>query len=150
MQNYKLHKDKIGKGHAWPMKRTMLDAALDKHGVFDIASVSYIRSHPHAILFRGDDEQDRVVMRTKYSSTHDVFHPGMFHLYIYSVPYDQRIQIRHLALGNILPRVMQWIREIRNSTATWRDLDHNKEFACEISPDVHLTRLKMLNSVTYT
>jgi hypothetical protein len=143
--DYFLHKDKIGKGHTWPIKRTMLDAALTKYKIHDVATVSYVRVAQNVLKSKSTD---RVIIQATYTSDHDKFHPGKFHIYIYSIPYDDRIQIRQLATLNVLPRVMRWLKESQSKNPTWKDQDHECDFCCEISSD-QVGRLNLMNSVSY-
>lgn len=116
--DYGFHKNPIPSGWSYPLKRSVLDAALVEAGLTEIFTVSYI-------VFVGSMQGQR------YSRLMDVvwnglagsnFASGLFSITVGAIPAAER-HVTSQALESALPDICAWMQRALESPPTWRDTD---------------------------
>ena len=121
--DYHFRKAKIPKGMSFPLKRSRLDAALLESGLSALSGISYLLGQSGDIVLRGEycGEQRRGWAAAGQSS-----------ITVYAVSSERRIEVESALEGELLPRLLSWLREIeqagnvrraadRHFVATWSD-----------------------------
>ena len=112
---YGFSKSKIPKGMSYPLKRSMLDAALDEAGIFRLHMVYYFLR-----------QSGQNVMRADYAGeSRQAAAAGRSSVTVYAVPSDERKQTESLILATGLPRVCQWLKNIENGGDGLRSKDRH-------------------------
>jgi hypothetical protein len=117
---YDFSKDRLPKGRSYPLKRSVLDAALKEVGVSDIHFVSYVRG----ILNRSGTRQT-VMQAHFYGEGGGWFAPGRSSISVHSVPSEERLAIEGELLAQGLPRIICWLQELKESGNTRRGVDQH-------------------------
>jgi hypothetical protein len=112
--DYHFDMAKIPKGMSFPLKRSRLDAALIESGISSVCIVYYrLRQSGDIVLrgnFCGEQPRDRAMA-------------GQFSITIYAVPSGQRSQVELAIEADLLPRLIQWLREIEQAGNVRRATD---------------------------
>jgi hypothetical protein len=105
----------LPKGTSYPLKRSVLDRALEQAKVNDLVIVSYLRT-----------QRQNEVMRADYHGNHrrDYFASGKTSVTIYSVPGEQRAAIESALLNEGIKAVVEWLVKAETAGNTWRAVDH--------------------------
>ncbi len=115
MLTYLYSKASLPAGWSYPLKRTVLDAALKAAGVTGVFSVRYSY---------GDGGQQHRPLRVQFDGE-DVAE-GKVSITIYAVPSDER-RSTMTQLEAMLATVCDWIRNAEVATPTWRMARHSLE-----------------------
>ena len=112
---YYSSKDKLPKGLSYPLKRSILDPALDAAGVARLGAVYYKRK-----AWR--QEPGDVVLRATYcgEGNRGWFAAGTSSIYVFAVPSDLRRQIEDALLAGALQLVASWLRDLERAGNTRR------------------------------
>ena len=112
---YGFDKDKLPKTLSYPLKRSVLDAALRDANISKISNVYYsIRQSGNVIIrvaYCGEDRQGWAGA-------------GKSSITIYAVPSHER-QETEAALLAILPSICKWLRNAELAGNVWRGNDHH-------------------------
>jgi hypothetical protein len=112
---YSFSKDKLPKGTSYPLKRSVLDRALEQANVNDLVIVSYLIT-----------QRRNEVMRADYHGNHrrDYFASGKTSVTIYSVAGEQRAATESALLNEGVKAIVEWLVKAETSGNTWRAVDH--------------------------
>jgi hypothetical protein len=108
---YLYGKDKLPRDWSYPLKRSVLDAALRAAGVTGLFSVRYSYggakqlSRPLHVQFDGDEPRP--------------FGPGAVSITVYAVPSGERSSVM-AQLESSLAAVCNWIRRTETAPPAWR------------------------------
>jgi hypothetical protein len=112
---YSFSKDKLPRFLSYPLKRSLLDAALRKWSVYDsIASVFY----------RGR-QYENVVLSAHYTPEGLGNWGGKAWLTCYAVHPKERKQNEELLLSTGLPKLCEWLAKVGSEGDGWRALHHS-------------------------
>jgi hypothetical protein len=121
MAEYAFSKAPIPRGMSFPLKRSVLDAALDAAGIERVATVYY------ALAQRGA----RIVVWSQYlGEAHRGFAAaGTSSVTLYAVPSTERHRIEEALVDVVLPQLVKWLRDIEASGSGRRAM--TRDFAAE-------------------
>jgi len=112
---YSFSKSKLPKGESYPLKRSLLDSALQQAGIKNVAIVSYLRNQ------RVDE-----VMRVDFLGEHTkTAVSGNASLTVYSVPKEQRAITESVLSHEGLETIVKWLQKVETAGNTWRFADHH-------------------------
>ena len=113
---YRFSRSKVPRGFSYPMKRSVLDAAIAARGVHSVASVVfYFQRGPESILtvtYTG--EQNDGILK-----------PGTFSIWIYAVPSIERSTVQESIMRFVIPTALDWIVEIDHAGNVRRTGNHH-------------------------
>ena len=120
MEPYSFSKDKLSKRLSYPLKRSLLDAALRAHRVYDgVYSVRYL-GHPN----------QAIVLDASFSPI-GRGHPGVGGrslLTLWAVRAEQRHAVETLIANHALPMLCLWLAKTQAEGEGWRVLPHEIRF----------------------
>lgn len=127
--DYGFSKDKIPASLGYPLKRSLLDAALDKAGVRrHVYSVRYLLGHWHATSPLVVD-----VMFQPEAGGH--YHPsvaGRSLITVFAVPSQERKQVEDILVSQGLSLICNWLAEGASAGNVWRNTVHHLSLSvCE-------------------
>ena len=119
--DYSFDKSKLPQGMSYPLKRSVLDAALQAAGVSRIHAVYYWLR-----------QSGNVVMRAEYcgESNKGWFAVGQSSITLYAVPSDERRETERLLLEKGLPDLCAWLKKAEDAGNTWRGKNHHLAIEC--------------------
>jgi hypothetical protein len=119
---YTSSKDKLPKGLSYPLKKSLLDPALEAVGLQQLRSVSYLRKAWRT-------EPGKLVLRAVYcgESNRGWFAAGTSSVYVFSVPSPSRKLIEGLLVAEALPLVASWLHDLEDAGNTRRGDSHQFE-----------------------
>ena len=122
--SYSFSKDKLPKGNSYPLKRSLLDRALEEANVKDLVFVYYLRMQRRDEIARADFHGDH---RTDY------FASGKTSVTVYAVPGAERAVIESALSSEGLKAIVDWLAKAERAGNTWRAVDHRivLEFASQ-------------------
>jgi len=113
--DYHFSKDNLPKGLSYPLKRSVLDAALADGQIAGLLGVSYRRSS----LKPDSDTTTRrnIVLRADYCGESRCTWAvrGGMHLYVYAIVSRDRKNIEVPLVGIVLPKLVAWLRELETA-----------------------------------
>jgi hypothetical protein len=113
---YAFDKAKVPQGLSYPLKRSVLDAALLEAGVSGIRCVYYwLRQRGH-IVMRADFSGEG---RRGWAAA------GLASITVYAVPSSDRQVIEAALVSQVLPRMICWLRELESPGTSRRGVDHH-------------------------
>jgi hypothetical protein len=119
--NYSFDKSKLPQGMSYPLKRSVLDAALEAAGISRIYVVYYwVR------------QAGSVVMRAEYcgESSTGRFAAGQSSVTLYAVPSGERKETETLLLDRGLPVLCSWLKKAEDAGSAWRGKPHHLAIEC--------------------
>jgi hypothetical protein len=132
--DYRFDRDPLPRGQSFPLKRSLLDAALARAGVTCVASVYFRRGSRSLDVDLDPDPWLSPGIVASYQGIypyrrgrHDVFSlakPGTVELRVPSVPSPERRRAGELLAGWALPRVVDWLGRVESRPPTWRERTH--------------------------
>src|SRR5436305_15301565 len=99
---YTFSKETLPRGLSFPLKRSLLDAALTDAGVLKVHEVYYSRRRRDLVLWAHHCSEG---LRNWAGA-------GLSSIMIYAVPSQDRHTIETALLSEVLPRLMRWLREL--------------------------------------
>ena len=115
--DYGFEKDRLPRGMSFPLKRSVLDAALSEGGVARILFVHY-RLHRGA---------DRILRAEFLSEEHRGFAgAGMSSITVHAVPSEERLAAGAALESYALPLLVRWLCELEGADNVRRGM--NQEF----------------------
>lgn len=112
---YSFTKSKIKRGLSYPLKRSLLDSALENSSIGVVALVFYFMRHGGNIVMRADF----------MGEGHGVTLGGNASVTLYSVPSKEKHQIQALLVTEGLARVCGWLQRVEQAGNTWRAKNHS-------------------------
>jgi hypothetical protein len=112
---YSFSKAKIPRGSSYPLRRSLLDAALVSSSVTEVFHVFYFMRHSGNIVMRAD------FLGEGYGFTLG----GRISVTLYSVPSREKHQIEALLKTEGLPRVCAWLQRVQQAGNAWRAKNHS-------------------------
>jgi hypothetical protein len=113
---YSFDKAKLPKSLSFPLKRSVLDAALLEATVSGIHCVYYwLRQRGH-ILIRADYCGEG---RRGWAAA------GRASITVYAVPAVERQVTEACLVSEVLPRMVRWLKELESSGNIYRGVDHH-------------------------
>ena len=113
---YAFNKAKLPRGLSFPLKRSVLDAALLEAGVLGIDFVYYwLRQRGHLVMwadYRGEG-------RRGWASA------GQLSITVYAVPSAERQATEEALVAEVLPRLVGWLKSLEKSGNTRRGSDQH-------------------------
>jgi hypothetical protein len=120
---YQFSQYKLPRGLSYPLKRSILDAALTEAGIQHIDSVGYFRT-----------PDGNVVLSARYlGETKDRMAAGRAVLRVNAVPSASRSRVAELLKTRGLPALVRWLAELEAGGNAQRSMDH--EFTVAVSGD---------------
>ena len=114
---YGFEKDKLPRGMSFPLKRSLLDAALSEGGVARILFVHYRRYR----------EADWIIRAEFLSEAHRGFAgAGMSSIVVSAVPSAERVVAEAALSSHGLPLMVRWLHELEESGNARRGM--NQQF----------------------
>jgi hypothetical protein len=107
---------RVPRGLSFPLKRSVLDAALLEAGISKIHCVYYwLRQRGH------------IVMRADYcgEGRRGWAAAGLASITVYAVPSSDRPVIEAALVSQVLPRMICWLKDLESSGNTRRGVDHH-------------------------
>jgi hypothetical protein len=132
---YELTKQRLPRGHGYPLPRSLLDSALEEAGIESVAWVHYSLGHgsihsDYRHPFRawapgaGGIAAHRYGLEPPRNRQFLAGEPGTVSLSVCSVPSPERPLARMLLVDHGLPRLIHWLQEVEGRSQTWRDCHH--------------------------
>ena len=115
---YGFLKAKLWRGHSYPLKRSLLDAALLAGGVID--EVSFVHYNEWGRSWRVKLPTVRVSFIGEDHKAAPYYHPGSSSITVYAVPSAERKLAEDLLVSEGLPRVVRWLAKVAASGNTVR------------------------------
>jgi hypothetical protein len=112
---YSFTKSKIKRSLSYPLKRSLLDSALENSSIGVVALVFYFMRHGGNIVMRVDF----------MGEGHGVGLGGNASVTLYSVPSKEKHQIQALLVTEGLPRVCGWLQRVEQAGNAWRAKNHS-------------------------
>jgi hypothetical protein len=118
---YTFSKEKLPKELSYPLKRSLLDAALRAASVYEtVWFVRYSKRHNgHSVL-------DAYFAPEQYSYAAS----GKIVITIWAVPAKERKETENLLLSQGLPALCRWLERLRSEGNVWRGSGHGLTFEC--------------------
>jgi hypothetical protein len=119
--NYSFDKSKLPQGMSFPLKRSVLDKALEEAGISQIHVVYYW-------LRQGGN----VVMRAEFcgESNKGWFAAGQSSVTLHAVPSGERKGTEILLLERGLPVLCAWLKRAEAAGNAWRGKNHQLAIEC--------------------
>ena len=126
---YSFSKDKKPRGASWPLRRSLLDAELEKASIMDSVSVvTYSCGRPSR------DENPLLLSLHRYGDKSPVLHPGRVSITLRCVSSDLRREAEQRLLEVFLPQACRWIAQIPSRPETWRTENAHIIFRLQDTP----------------
>jgi hypothetical protein len=113
---YAFDKKKVPRGLSFPLKRSVLDAALLEAGVSRIHGVYYWLRHNSQIVMRADFCGEG---RRGWAAA------GLTSLTVYAVPSAQRQATEAALVSEVLPQMVRWLKGLELSGNVRRGVDQH-------------------------
>ena len=117
MPTYHFSKSRIPRGLSYPLKRSVLDAALDNAGIDSLANVYY------SLGQRGEGP----TVSAEYTSetARGWAHAGFVSLFVHAVPSPNLKEVRDALESVVLPRLLTWLKELQAAGNASRGMAHS-------------------------
>ena len=118
---YRFHKDRLPRSHSYPLKRSLLDAALEDCLVAEAVVRVYYCFRPKV---------GATVMEATFypEGQQHVFNPGKNVISLFAVPSEQRQTIEFALVTEGIPRMCNWFRAQDQAGNVWRGSRHEISF----------------------
>ncbi len=119
---YSFSKDKIPKTLSYPLKRSLLDSALNSAGIYtSVWSVHYVgRRNSNVVL-------DAMFSPEQYSD----YASGKTRIAVWAAPREQRKKIEQLIVTEGLPILCAWLCKTQTEANVWRGFGHTLTFTSD-------------------
>lgn len=128
--DYGFSKDLLPKSSSYPLKRSLLNEALDSYQIRkQVFSVYYQYGRFNLNGCKGGYAVD--VLAVDYVSELDKCHfsvRGRCRITAYSVPSEERKMCEEIIVREALPKLCAWIEKAANAGNTWRAKRHGIQF----------------------
>ena len=110
-------KDKLPKGMAYPLKRSVLDAALTMAALSKLQCVYYTRGR------KGSD----IVLRATYCGEGRIgwAGAGLASIWVHAVSSNDRSAIERAVISEMLPKMLRWLGDLEHAGNTSRGIDQD-------------------------
>jgi hypothetical protein len=119
-RTYYFYKDRLPKGWSYPLRRSVLDAALQSAGVTTVMFVNYSRLRGGSLKGGRYPWPMRVAFMPDSPSSPT---SGKMDITVYAVPSTQR-RATELAIESKLAAICNWIRRSESAPLGWRMTEH--------------------------
>ncbi|HEV7676189.1 MAG TPA: hypothetical protein VGQ12_16785 [Candidatus Angelobacter sp.] len=116
-QQYSFSKSKIPRNLSYPLKRSLLDAALGNSSIDQVAFVFYGMRHSGNIVMRADFLGE--------GHGRSMFSVGKNSITLYAVPSIEKHRIETALIMEGLPRVCAWLQRVQQAGNAWRAKNHS-------------------------
>jgi hypothetical protein len=112
---YSFSKYKLPKSLSYPLKRSLLDAALRSASVYDVVWLVQYYAKPYR----------KTVLRALFvPEQNSVSAGGRVGIAVWPVPAQQRHATEQVLVNQGLPRLCEWLGKTRTKGNAWRGLEH--------------------------
>jgi hypothetical protein len=115
---YAFDKQKLPRGFGFPLKRSILDAALTEAAITGVYCVYYWLRHSGDIVLRAD----------YCGEANHAWAAGQASITLYAVPSGERRATEAALLHQALPRLCTWLHTAERAGNVWRGVDHTIVF----------------------
>jgi|SRR3954463_855970 hypothetical protein len=116
---YSFSKYKLPKSLSYPLKRSLLDAALRSASVYELVWLVQYYKKPFG----------NIVLRALFSPEQTgTFAAGRVSIVVWPVPARQRKETEQILVDKSLPQLCDWLAKTRNEGNAWRGMEHVLEF----------------------
>jgi hypothetical protein len=115
---YGFDKQKLPRGFSYPLKRSILDAALTEAGITRVHCVYYWLGHSGDIILRAD----------YCGEANHAWAAGQASITLCAVPSEERRETESALLHQALPQLCTWLRTAEQAGNVWRGVDHTIVF----------------------
>ena len=119
VEEYSFSKDKLRKGLSYPLKRSLLDAALRTAAVYD--TIWYVR-------YSARQYNDLVLEAYFGPEPHSYAASGKVMVDVLAVPSRCRKATEELLVAEGLPVLCRWLARVRAEGNAWRSFGHSLKF----------------------
>lgn len=116
MPTYHFSKGRIPRGMSYPLKRSVLDAALDHSGIDSLGNVYY------SLAQRGAGP---TVSAEYMSEAKGWAQAGLVSLFVHAVPSSNLKEVREALESVVLPRLLTWLAQLQGAGNARRGMAHS-------------------------
>ena len=116
-EEYSFYKDKLPKPLSYPLKRSLLDAALQSHSVYRaVWYVVYSRRRFNKVILQAHFYPE--------DKMHG-FGSGKVQLTVHAVSASERKAAEDMLVGRGLPALCRWLAKVESEGDAWRSFRHS-------------------------
>jgi hypothetical protein len=126
---YPISKDTLPKNQAYPIKPSEIATLLEQNQITRVKSIALLPKTRNEEFIKADYQGEN----TKNTPLSNEPHPsnGKIRLWIFGVSKKEKARVEEVIRKEVLPMLLEWIRDLEQKNANWRQSDHNIVFKYE-------------------